>query len=332
MSKIARKPVAEVIAPQELSEDIEVIGPGQMLREGRKAMSMSQEDVAAKLNFRLTLVRDIEEENFDKSLPATFNRGYLRNFAKVVHVSVDDVLASYEMLDVAEKQGAEMQSFSQITKREAENSRLRWLTYFIVALIFGSTLFWFFQEASPHLGANKPVATENTTTLDVIKKSNEPVSKTSVAALSAQPEKTLAGQAIETANDAGENIATSAANANEAVPEASSPITPSQNDSSSIDDTVAAAQDEALSATDKTPVTFYFNGDCWVNIYDATGEHIAWGVKKSGYVMNITGVSPFKVTLGKPELVAINFNGNDIDMKQFNRGNIAKFTLPITVN
>ncbi|MBL4822572.1 MAG: DUF4115 domain-containing protein, partial [Colwellia sp.] len=75
---------------------------------------------------------------------------------------------------------------------------------------------------------------------------------------------------------------------------------------------------------------FTFSGDCWVNIYDATGERIAWGVKKLGYVMTITGKAPFKVTLGKPELAEIYFNDTPVDMLSFNAGNIAKFTLPLT--
>jgi cytoskeleton protein RodZ len=45
--------------------------------------------------------------------------------------------------------------------------------------------------------------------------------------------------------------------------------------------------------------------------------------------MSITGKAPFNVTLGKPELVAIKFNDNVINMSQFNRGNIAKFSLPL---
>ena len=79
-----------------------------------------------------------------------------------------------------------------------------------------------------------------------------------------------------------------------------------------------------------TNVTFTFLGDCWVNISDATGERIAWGVKKLGYVMKISGQAPFNVTLGRPELVAINFSDEIIDMSQFNAGNIAKFTLPVS--
>jgi cytoskeleton protein RodZ len=74
---------------------------------------------------------------------------------------------------------------------------------------------------------------------------------------------------------------------------------------------------------------FTFSGDCWVNIYDATGKRIAWGVKKAGYVMTIQGKAPLRVTVGKPELTRVVFNDEAVDMSPFNVGNIAKFTLPV---
>jgi cytoskeleton protein RodZ len=85
----------------------------------------------------------------------------------------------------------------------------------------------------------------------------------------------------------------------------------------------------AVTGDGQTRVEFTFSGDCWVNIFDASGERLAWGIKKSGYVMTIKGVAPFNVTLGKPELVTIKYNDNLLDISQFNRGNIAKFSLPL---
>ena len=49
----------------ELSEDIEVIGPGQLLSEAREKAGYSQQYVADKLNFRRALVEDIENDIFD---------------------------------------------------------------------------------------------------------------------------------------------------------------------------------------------------------------------------------------------------------------------------
>jgi cytoskeleton protein RodZ len=52
-------------------------------------------------------------------------------------------------------------------------------------------------------------------------------------------------------------------------------------------------------------------------------------VKKSGYIMRISGQAPFSITLGKPELVQIDYNDVPVDMAVFNAGNIAKFSLPL---
>jgi cytoskeleton protein RodZ len=90
-------------------------------------------------------------------------------------------------------------------------------------------------------------------------------------------------------------------------------------------------QQEPTESPLRAKAVLTFSGDCWVNIYDATGERIAWGIKKSGYVMTIEGIAPFRITLGKPELASIIFNDKPVDMSTFNPGNIATFTLPLTL-
>jgi len=310
----------------ELSEDIEVIGPGQMLAEARKAMKLSQEDVAEKLNFRVSLVRDIEEDKFDKSLPATYNRGYLRNYAKLVNVAIDDILASYEMLGVAEAQGAEMQSFSKITEKQAQNNRLMWISYLIVAILIGSTVVWWLQDmkaetqvsASPAETAEAPVtepALEGQQELAENRDTGEPADT-----LPATLEDASLAENKDQGSEAADNIAIMAEEEN---------IAPESPVATSVADANLETQEQATSEPVLNKAIFTFAGDCWVNIYDATGERIAWGIKKAGYVMTISGVAPLKVTLGKPELVQINFDGQDIDMSQFNVGNIAKFSLPV---
>ncbi len=131
---------------QELTEDIEVVGPGQMLALAREKIGFTQQQVAEKLNFRLALVKDIESEEFDQTLPTTFNRGYLKNYAKLVNISIDEVLSSYETLNVAQQQGAEMQSFSKGTEKQAENNRIMWISYLILTLLIASTIVWWFQQ------------------------------------------------------------------------------------------------------------------------------------------------------------------------------------------
>lgn len=338
---------------EELSEDIEVIGPGQVLSEARQAMGLTQQQVADKLNFRTTLVKDIEADNFDHSLPATFNRGYLKNYAKLVEVSADEILAGYEMLNVAKKQGAEMQSFSKQTKKQAENNLVMWISYLILALLIGSTVLWWLQDAKKSNNENKTVQPTvaasssfsenkaNTTELntDIQTKVTEsvPVDNTSITTLS---------QTLKDASKPISDIKENSAENTEQPIDASSRNTTLNESSTAIDNqaesetAISEHSDTALinddmdenTVIDFGPLeaaTFVFSGDCWVNIYDATGERIAWGIKKSGYVMNISGQAPFTITLGKPELVSIEFENETVDMSQFSRGNIAKFNLPL---
>lgn len=295
----------------ELTEDIEVIGPGQMLAEARVRMGLSIEDVAKKLNFRVSLVTDLEKENFAGDVPVTFTRGYLKNYAKLVSVPADEVLASFEMLGVAKKQGAEMQSFSKRTSKQAEHNRIMWLTYLIILVLIGLTVMWWLQESSfTQQDQNSTIDnTQPAKTNDEIEliASQTPVEQ---AALD-----TLVQDVMEDATNSDVNP----------VPESVESVTVTN---SSVDEAVNASV-ATEDATVLTPVQFIFAGDCWVNIFDSTGERIAWGIKKADYVMNIEGVPPFTITLGKPELVAINYDNQPIDMSQFSPGHIAKFELPL---
>lgn len=320
-------------ATEELSEDMEVMGPGQILSDARKKMGLSQDDVAVRLNFRTTLVDEIENEVFDTSMPETFNRGYLRNYAKLVNVSQEDVMASYEQLNVAKTQASELQSFSKGTEKLAESNRIMWVSYLILAILIGSTVVWWMQNNTEQALKETTTSSENQKTdllndnqvnetltpqVESIDTDNIPVEKTDIDDVIEAP-----SAAFIELNQDSSNV-TAPVTQIENVKVSAESIT--QTESILVNEVTEKNESEAA----LTNVTFTFLGDCWVNISDATGERIAWGVKKLGYVMKISGQAPFNVTLGRPELVAINFSDEIIDMSQFNAGNIAKFTLPVS--
>jgi len=303
-----------------LNDYMEILSPGAMLSEARKALSLSQEFISSKLNLKVGLVQDIEDDIFDPSMPVTFNRGYLANYAKLVGVEVKEVLASYDALDAATIQRSEMLSFSKETSKQAEHSRVMWLSYLIVAVLVGLTVLWWLQESrqqaddsanvipttAPAEAVSGDVATLN---IEPSSLAFEPTPVNNDAQLSEKKDE--AELSLDTAtkaliNDANNDLK---ASANIVVNDVSQPAEPK----------VAAI----------STAVFTFKGDCWVNIYDATGERIAWGVKKSGYVMTIQGIAPLLITVGKPELASIVFNDQPVDMSAFNVGNIAKFNLPI---
>jgi len=314
---------------EELSEDMEVMGPGQILSDARKKAGLTQQEVAEKLNFRLTLVNEIESEIFDSSLPETFNRGYLRNYAKLVNVSQEDVMASYEQLNVAKTQASELQSFSKGTEKLAENNRIMWVSYFILAVLIGSSVVWWMQNNSIQEQALKD-------TVEITSSKVDDTQNQQPDTLTSNIESTVSLLGVENPDnnvDTEQPLATSVVlnqnSGNTADTPAAEVSEIPVNEAHIAEPEIASVTQTSEPDVILTHVTFTFSGDCWVNISDATGERIAWGVKKLGYIMKISGQAPFNVTLGKPELVTINFADENIDMSQFNAGNIAKFTLPI---
>ncbi|WP_448211422.1 RodZ domain-containing protein [Colwellia sp. MEBiC06753] len=318
----------------ELTEDIEVVGPGQMLAEARVKLGLSQKEVADKLNFRMTLVNDIEQEIFDQSLPDTFNRGYLKNYAKLVGITEQDIIASYEMLGVAVQQRTEMQSFSKATEKEAQNSRLMWLSYFIFAGLVASTVFYYWQDAGLNASTGSPSASPEAQTLENKSELSVQQQVPSDVTPSTENDESSEGLSFSGPKTAQQNTASSTASELNASEMEELEQTVNQSIETELVNTALEHEPESLdgAAQNQTLVEasaiFTFAGDCWVNIYDGDGERIAWGIKKSGYVMELKGKAPFKVTVGKPELVSIDYNGQPVDMSKFNIGNIAKFTLP----
>jgi cytoskeleton protein RodZ len=310
----------------ELSEDMEVVSPGNMLREARLGLSLSQQHIASKLNFKLSLVNAIEEDQLDPKMPVTFNRGYLVNYAKLVSVDAEDVLASYEALGVASIQRSEMLSFSKETSKQAEHSRVMWISYLIAALFIGLTILWWTQQSDQQIEAtNIPLngkivdssqLSNKVTDIDEVELNNNllvSLSKDASSAIKNQDDNLMSEQDADLVNR-------------------------NNNTLFSIDDNLLLTQQNEAKVPQPivkvnllSKAVFTFKGDCWVNIYDGTNKRIAWGVKKSGYVMTIEGQAPFQVTVGKPELTSIIFNGETIDLSNYNNGNIAKFELPIII-
>ncbi|MGB1261919.1 MAG: RodZ domain-containing protein [Cognaticolwellia sp.] len=310
----------------EISDDIEVVGPGRMLKDARELLGLTQRQVADKLNFKSTLVAEIEAEQFDDNVPTAFNRGYLKNYAKLVNISQEDVLNSYEQLGVAQRQGAEMQSFSKGTEKQAEHKMVMWITYLILAILITATVVWWWQTPPVQ---PEPIEVKTTDTYST-NTQQETVLTTNLANSDIADTRNVNDAAVTKVNQI-DNIQPNVDD-NDVNTVKVEQVAENAVESAALNARVTGESLDAPVSLSPAIVNmvFTFSGDCWVNISDATGERIAWGVKKSGYIMRIAGQAPFSVTLGRPELVNIDYNDRAVDMSTFKAGNIAKFSLPLT--
>ncbi|VTR61034.1 Cytoskeleton protein rodZ [Serratia fonticola] len=92
---------------------------GQRLRQAREQLGLSQQAVAERLCLKMSTVRDIEDDNMSADLASTFVRGYIRSYAKLVHLPEDELLPMMEkQAPVRAAKVAQMQSFSLGKRRK----------------------------------------------------------------------------------------------------------------------------------------------------------------------------------------------------------------------
>ncbi|MBY8038121.1 DUF4115 domain-containing protein [Vibrio fluvialis] len=296
-----------------ITESTPKVQPGTLLKEKREALGLTQKQVADRLRLRVTIIQNIEENNFDSDLVATFTRGYLRSYAKAVGLAEHLVLDAFEESVTPEPQEQTMQSFSKKTKREKHDSRIMTITWFILLVIIGMSSLWWWQNNEQ----------------DTLKpdQGNEAVS--AVADQAAAP-------ATEEVQPEFNTIEPTQA-------EAQSDAQPSEEptgDEMAMEDP-APAQEEAVVEPQTTPaapaaaeatsgdlLTMNFSSDCWVQVKDATGKTLSTGIKKAGETLNLRGQKPLQVILGAPEGVSVTFASEPVDLSGYTSGKVARFTLP----
>ncbi|MCR3755941.1 MAG: transmembrane component of cytoskeleton [Sodalis sp. Psp] len=120
---------------------------GRRLRQAREHMGLSQQSVAERLRLKVSTVRDIEEDHINPNLASTFLRGYIRSYARLVHVSEEELMPMMDkQTPVKASKVAPMQSFSLGKTRKKRDAWLMGFTWLILFMMIGLTGAWWWQN------------------------------------------------------------------------------------------------------------------------------------------------------------------------------------------
>jgi len=106
--------MAEQEAPQPTSEQagsdsgVVINAASAMLLEARSRAGFTQKEVADQLFLTTSFIRYIDEGRFDKIPKPAFVKGYLRSYARVVELSGDEVVASFEASQLSSQDDIEI--------------------------------------------------------------------------------------------------------------------------------------------------------------------------------------------------------------------------------
>ncbi|MCC4818362.1 transcriptional regulator [Vibrio lentus] len=293
------------------------IEAGTLLKNKREFLGLTQKQISDRLKLRVTLIQQIEENQFESDQVATFMRGYIRSYAKYVNLDEKVVLSALHHSGDAQHQEQEMLSFSRKTKTEKHNSRIMILTWSIFAVIAGISSLWWWQNQQQDTLSQSLVNTESSEEL-VVEESLDP-ELTSLEVIEAE-QNTETSPVTENSDDLLNVV--SAAEASENVEQVEqtqdvAEVTP-----------VAAESETVMPEPGANELVMQFSADCWIQVKDAAGKTLSTGIKKAGQTLNLSGTAPYKVILGAPEGVSMTFASEPVDLSGYTSGKVARITLP----
>jgi len=84
----------------------------------------------------------------------------------------------------------------------------------------------------------------------------------------------------------------------------------------------------AAAPADPNALVMNFTADCWLEVTDATGKKLFSGLQRKDGNLNLTGQAPYKLKIGAPAAVQIQFQGKPVDLSRFIRTNqVARLTV-----
>jgi cytoskeleton protein RodZ len=361
---------------EDLSSSVAPVSPGALLKQTREVKQLSTAEIALRLRLKVTVIEALEADDFTQALSPTFVKGYLRSYAKLLELDPNEIIGYYQMaFGEEDMRPKRMQSFSRKLSRDNIDSRWRYVTYTIVAVVAVLVAIYAYQHSQKTL----VIAQEDTAQQTII----EPIASTSLGmpaeqATPLEQQQTAASKGGDAPSLVAQNIpnedvdasddativkveptsdeaelpvypATTQAGINDVLtalesadPDANVIITDQVDAASTLNDAVqntlpnlATPSDPITNDTSRAntmaavELVFRFEDDCWIKITDGTGDDIAYGVKKAGRVMPVSGQPPFSVILGAPKGVSITYNGESVDISQYPINATARFTLPL---
>ncbi|CAI1877188.1 Cytoskeleton protein rodZ [Serratia liquefaciens] len=307
---------------------------GERLRQAREQLGLSQQAVAERLCLKMSTVRDIEEDNLSADLASTFVRGYIRSYAKLVRLPEDELLpmlAKQAPLKVAKV--APMQSFSLGKRRKKRDGWLMSFTWLIVFVVVGLTGAWWWQN---HKAQQEEIATMADQSSAQLSQNNEAqsVPLTDSNADNSAPLADNGSTPVDTGAGAAAQQSQTPAVTGSATAQQPAVVSPSQT---TLPETTPAAPTAPLPtadagvaapAVDPNALVMNFTADCWLQVTDASGKTLYSGSQKSGGKLSLAGTAPYKLTIGAPAAVQIQYQGKPVDLSRFVKSNrVARLTV-----
>lgn len=312
--------------------------PGERLKAERCRQQLDEREVANRLHLSVTYLRAIEADDYDSLPEATFVKGYMRNYARLLGLPGEELAQAFMALERhREPEITAPQLVDPVAGRGG-----RWILPIVAVLVVLAILGWWLsasdEAAAPGVVDQVQQATPSADAKLNDAKPNDAKPNDAVAALQTAAS---SSDASAMAPQAAPAVSTDAATEHAAVgPVDESAVenvagggmtnaaTGSAGDAPDSDSTVAASKaDTAVTGPAKLQLSFSAN--CWTRVTDATGKVLFAGGRQAGDSLNVSGKPPFQLVLGNAAGVSgLSVDGQAVTLADTGRGEVVHMQAP----
>lgn len=339
--------VEEQGAQESVKNQVNTEAPGSQLRAARESRSMSVSHIASLLRLDSAVITALEADDTEKLPSATFVKGYLRAYARLVGLDGELLVAAYG------QQAAPEASAFNVSRMDVDSGakKSKWLWVFLLVLLT-VVLAWFWSKPS-----DQPVSTDSLRSDQSLvpqggETAVEPATVTAISPASQLGtqaeedrekletadeviEQLLRGLKDPTAPTLGEQVihqSSTDAAADEASAKAEQAAQKAAEEAAAQKAAKLAAEQaaESKSNADEGLVSLRLQGKAlsWVSIRDAREQRIFRDNLDPGEDREISGKPPMVVNLGNGAGVVLYVNGKLYDHSAWHKPNgTARFVL-----
>ena len=294
---------------------------GKKLREVREERRVSLREIATELHLDVAILEALESEDLDKLPGASFVKGYLRSYARLLDLPADELVQAY---DCAHGDDAPcLHRIGKVQQMTSKDAGPRYATWGVVAVVVISVLVWWSSKILSNGVTERDSADVNASAPAL------PSAKQDAAA-SVEADVEVDGESVSVAPLLVPQQQRSAPVTPKPVAEPAEKVAPAVSEAvaSAPPKPSAPAPEVTVADADLSVLTLDFSEDVWVEITDGRGKRLFFDLGRKGQVREVKGVKPFKILFGNAPGVTLKVDGNVFDHSSYQRRNgSAKFKL-----
>ncbi|MGI1671074.1 MAG: helix-turn-helix domain-containing protein [Neptuniibacter sp.] len=314
---------------------------GERLTAARESIALTRDQVASELNLPPEYIDILEQGGLDGLPSVVFAKGYIRSYAKLLHLDSDELIAEYEQLHgVVSSRGQIRPVGKEHQQVKMSHPLMKLTSWLIVFAILGVSVWWwqtqygsdvalpaFHDEPQSEAEDASPVVTmENGTAQLVLPKLDDKPEGETVAAAEVSEFQTDVEDNTEASSDSEPEYLSE-----EQIKKLQQNLEAGQTESLSVaDEPVAIEVPKETVGLNVAAISADFVSECWVSIKDADGKTLFNNLRGKGQSVSVSGTPPLNVLIGAADAVGrFSFNGEELNITQYSRKNIVRINLPI---